>query len=100
MMNIKDFTLCCNCRNSMQCLLESRSMKPLLFCELFEVEPASSGGASQREGSASATSHALTDTDLGREKRYLGLCFDCENRSGCSLVQKSDGGVWHCEEYR
>jgi len=31
---------------------------------------------------------------------FRGLCCDCENREGCCLAQASEGGVWHCEEYR
>jgi len=31
---------------------------------------------------------------------FTGLCCDCENREGCCLTRASEGGVWHCEEYR
>lgn len=27
-----------------------------------------------------------------------GLCVNCANRSVC-LLPKSEGGVWHCQEY-
>jgi hypothetical protein len=29
---------------------------------------------------------------------YKGLCVNCANRETC-LLPKSEGGVWHCEEY-
>jgi hypothetical protein len=32
------------------------------------------------------------------EKEFRGLCVNCANRSIC-LFPKSEGGVWHCEEY-
>ena len=28
-----------------------------------------------------------------------GLCCNCENNEIC-VIPKSEGGVWHCEEYR
>lgn len=32
------------------------------------------------------------------EEFYKGLCMNCANRHEC-LLPKSEGGVWHCEEY-
>jgi len=29
---------------------------------------------------------------------HKGLCANCANRSTC-LLPRSEGGVWHCEEY-
>lgn len=29
---------------------------------------------------------------------FVGLCANCANRETC-LIPKSEGGVWHCEEY-
>ena len=29
---------------------------------------------------------------------FKGLCVNCANRHTC-LFPKSEGGVWHCEEY-
>ena len=31
--------------------------------------------------------------------KYKGLCKDCKNRKTCTYP-KSEGGVWHCEEYQ
>lgn len=30
---------------------------------------------------------------------FAGLCVDCQNRNTC-IYAKTNGGVWHCEEYR
>jgi len=32
------------------------------------------------------------------EKAQIGLCVNCVNRDTC-LLPRSEGGVWHCEEY-
>jgi len=32
------------------------------------------------------------------EKELRGLCVNCANRETC-LFPKSEGGVWHCEEF-
>lgn len=29
---------------------------------------------------------------------YKGLCANCASRATC-LLPKTEGGVWHCEEY-
>lgn len=99
MMTQQDFTLCCNCRNTTQCLFESRGKKPLLFCDLFEIEEPKCGGACGEKKRPSAANRVRDAAPASEERKYLGLCSDCENRSTCILVRKSDGGVWHCEEY-
>lgn len=39
--------------------------------------------------------------DVARSgKPLMGLCCDCENRDDCCLADGSEGGIWHCEEYR
>jgi hypothetical protein len=40
---------------------------------------------------------ALRDAAAGLDVK--GLCENCENRDNC-LLPKSEGGVWHCEEYQ
>lgn len=32
------------------------------------------------------------------ESEFKGLCLNCANRHTC-LLPRSEGGVWHCEEY-
>jgi len=34
----------------------------------------------------------------GEVEVFKGLCMNCANRFDC-LLPKSEGGVWHCEEY-
>ena len=31
-------------------------------------------------------------------EEFRGLCVNCANRHTC-LFPKSEGGVWHCQEY-
>ena len=33
------------------------------------------------------------------ERKYKGLCANCENRNTCMFAD-SVSGIWHCEEYR
>ena len=45
------------------------------------------------------TSDHASSNERGKDAReYEGLCVNCANRETC-LFPKSEGGVWHCEEY-
>jgi hypothetical protein len=42
--------------------------------------------------------HAEEKPEIDPSKLYLGLCCNCENNETCQ-IPKTEGGVWHCEEY-
>jgi len=45
------------------------------------------------------TSNHADPEERGEEAgEYEGLCVNCAKREVC-LLPKSEGGVWHCEEY-
>jgi len=62
---------------------------------MFDTSPNGGGDVEERL--------AAVDADaVGKEAEpevYKGLCVNCENRETCRLA-KSEGGIWHCEEYR
>jgi hypothetical protein len=41
---------------------------------------------------------AESENGSGGATEYKGLCANCVHRDSC-LLPKSEGGVWHCEEY-
>lgn len=43
---------------------------------------------------------SLRDDVAPSRKPLMGLCCDCENGEDCCLAEGSEGGIWHCEEYR
>jgi len=85
--------LCMSCNNAPFCIFRARdSRRNVLYCELFENylpvqkhEPKSKIAISP-------------NADKKEERKFKGLCTNCENRHTCTYP-KPEGGVWHCEEY-
>ena len=82
--------LCSTCSHTESCGNRSTPQRPMFFCELFEVfvPPPPAAPAAARE--------PASPKDAGE---YKGLCVNCENADTCPAAQ-SEGGVWHCQEYR
>jgi len=90
--------LCSTCNNAPSCFYH-HSRGPALFCELFDnyVSP---GVQTFAAGAPQATVPLFTSNPaLEEAAEYTGLCMNCENRQTCGHA-KSEGGVWHCEDYR
>jgi hypothetical protein len=53
-----------------------------------------------RKGDADQHRNERTGTKrpAGNAKDCEGLCANCANRHTC-LLPRSEGGVWHCEEF-
>lgn len=86
--------LCTTCNDQNLCISDSR--RPVMFCEQFDDYTP--------ESERSYKAVPMTDSDeIGHagtdDYKYLGLCMNCDHRKTCPLA-KSEGGVWHCEEYR
>jgi hypothetical protein len=93
--HIKYFGLCMSCRNASVCTFPRDPAMPAFYCEEFEIEtPVSDITAEKRQPFVTVPAAGKKDSS-----GLAGLCIDCEGRKNCSFP-KSEGGVWHCEEYR
>jgi hypothetical protein len=93
--NMKYFGLCMSCKNASSCTFPRDPTKPAFYCEEFEIQtPVPIIPLEKEQPSAAGPAAIDKDSD-----RLVGLCFDCEARHTCTFP-KSEGGVWHCEEYR
>jgi hypothetical protein len=93
--HIKYFGLCMSCRNASVCTFPRDPAMPAFYCEEFEIEtPVSDITAEKRQQFVTGPAAVKKDSS-----GLAGLCIDCEGRKTCSFP-KSEGGVWHCEEYR
>jgi len=87
--------LCSTCKNASNCTFPRDPRRPSFYCEEFEIEITAPGKA------AIGDTSRLTESYIGEVETpstSIGLCTDCENSQTC-IFQKSEGGVWHCEEY-
>jgi len=94
--NMKYRDLCSTCKNILKCTFQRDSQKPVLNCEEFEVEACPSVKTAGEEKSPVTTSVNPENEDAGK---FMGLCSNCDNRKTC-VFPKSQGGIWHCEEYQ
>jgi hypothetical protein len=83
--------LCITCNNSPSCVYREARGKDALYCEMFD----SGNGASS---SVTITLTTVVKPDVQEKPSLKGLCVNCEHRDHCTLP-RSEGGVWHCEEY-
>ncbi|MHC4608385.1 MAG: hypothetical protein ACYTAF_15855 [Planctomycetota bacterium] len=84
--------ICSTCIHTRTCIHRIRSQRPIHYCEEFAIAPyvAPAGPVVQEKTSGPGPEKG--------EEHLKGLCINCENRKGCKLP-KTEGGVWHCEEY-
>ena len=94
----EDLGLCQTCMYAADCALTKARGLPVLQCEEFEAER--DPRVKARSGVVASTEPGVDAAlDVNLSGKYKGLCVDCENRDSCTFP-KSEGGVWHCEEYR
>jgi len=84
--------LCSTCNHVKACGGRSTPERPIFFCEQFDTFVPVPVQKAPRVSPARPKKRRAAN-------RRKGLCTTCENAEGCSLPA-SDGGVWHCEEYR
>ena len=90
--------LCTTCIHASICGLGKNSDSPVIYCEEFEYRfPPMSMKAEITANTPKKARDKLTEERT--DHSYKGLCINCENRETCTFP-KSEGGVWHCEEYR
>ena len=89
--------LCITCNYGPTCVRREHHGKPVWYCEEFDdyqPPPKRPVGLTVKTERAREAAVAEKIQDLMR-----GLCCNCENNEIC-VIPKSEGGVWHCEEYR
>jgi hypothetical protein len=82
--------LCTTCDNMSSCVFYTANGKPVQQCEEYSISSTSKVTDSRL---ASAAEEAAP-----KEYEFKGLCMNCEKRKVCRFA-KSEGGIWHCEEY-
>lgn len=82
--------LCLTCNYAETCVRREHHGKPVWYCEEFDDFQPESKGTVVREKRVASTETAM--------EAYKGLCLNCDNRQVC-VIPKSEGGIWHCEEY-
>lgn len=88
--------LCSTCKHASTCTFPVNPRRPSFFCEEFEIEMVTPAKMPIDDTSRLTDSYIAEVEGLSES---IGLCGDCENNRTCTL-QKSEGGVWHCEEYK
>ena len=86
--------LCSTCKKAPMCTFHRDLDRPVLQCDEFEGYEYTPDKKTLPRTSSKAKLSAL-DKDSGK---YKGLCRLCEKRETCTYP-KSEGGVWHCDEY-
>jgi len=87
------FGLCSTCNHASTCKHSRNSNNPVWHCEEFDdYSPLAVTNNSHY-------THSSSDTGEKYSEKFKGLCMNCDNRNTCSKSQ-TEGGVWHCEEYR
>ncbi len=87
--------LCKICANKAACVFTRDMIRPVIYCEEFQLEIAASAQSPLNENPQKAIQKHAEAQDKAQ-----GLCCDCENRQTCGLVSNTEGGIWYCEEYR
>ena len=77
--------LCSTCAAAPTCIHRTTG-KPVYSCDDYENHP-----------TVAAPVPSTARTDI-KPVTLKGLCVDCKHRESCILA-KTQGGVWHCEEY-
>jgi len=85
--------MCTLCTRESQCTFPSQPQ--LHDCDEFEGLSRSPVGVIESYLSHQARNRK---SSAGTDDSLKGLCRNCDRREGCAFG-KSDGGVWHCEEY-
>lgn len=94
---VRKLGICSVCKDEAKCTYPKKSKRPILQCD--EFEPHKSLPEKKRSKSINVKNRSQDKFVSKETASYKGLCINCENRETCTFP-KSDGGVWHCDEYR
>jgi hypothetical protein len=85
-----EWGICETCTHRRTCLFRKGNTRPVIECNEYE---GADTVRTNRSGREEISSEGVPGS------YYKGLCGNCENRAGC-MFASTEGGVWHCEEYR
>lgn len=89
--------LCTTCNHAPSCVRMNNINMPVLYCEEFDdYQPSREKSF---KGFAEYGPAEIAEISKLSASREMGLCAFCDNQGNCA-ISKSEGGVWHCEEYR
>ncbi len=83
-------SICTTCNNREDCAVSARSGSPIMHCDEFDDRQEIIAAAPELEVAA------VKEPETGN---YTGICVNCEERTEC-IRSSTEGGIWHCEEYR
>lgn len=86
--------LCTTCESASSCKFPKYEEKPVVFCEEFD-------GYTRNEHVENPDVQAIltyVSVKPREGKLMAGLCSNCARRETC-VYPKTEGGIWHCEEY-
>jgi hypothetical protein len=84
--------ICVTCNYVDTCTGRASWLGPVFHCEEFDDRVEMVQAEVPMGAGAEATAARIESTV------QLGLCENCEHRTGCGF-RRQEGGVWHCEEY-
>jgi hypothetical protein len=82
--------LCSTCNHNEKCIQANRNGRVINHCEEFDGYAAPARIKPARKPLAQR---------FISPNGYMGLCVNCEKRETC-MNAHSEGGIWHCEEYK
>jgi hypothetical protein len=87
--------LCLTCVNAPGCIYIENQKSVVLLCKEFNGYT----NPPMKATISNVLSKTTSDAWKVDFEKYKGLCANCEIRETCEFP-KSEGGVWHCEEYQ
>ena len=91
--------LCSTCNYGELCVSKKTRQGPVWFCEEFDGYVAVKEQEVYEAGWQPAQSRVGPGIMEKDTSQFMGLCIHCENRFTC-INSKTEGGIWHCEEYK
>ena len=86
--------LCVSCITAETCMYRKGSKEPVAYCEEFSTH------GNQVSTKLRHVTPQLTPSEKILDPAGLkGLCVNCDHRATCTHA-KTEGGIWHCEDYR
>lgn len=91
-MAVQAMGICSTCRHCKVCEYRRNNYQPVWVCDEFDCIISTNGRATSMKKNGS---YDIVEEEL---VEYRGLCRNCTKRKTCTFP-KSEGGIWHCEEY-